>query len=123
MFAAERRSLRRTALSFVAKGYCSEAGVGSGRVVIHVSGRGIDDFEMPNIRIVATALVGLRAARSASPPRAAQAEETVTITKAGFSPDALGVPTNVFGSRDDRLDEPARALADHPRQRARPGRA
>ena len=29
---------------------------------------------------------------------AAQAEETVTITKAGFSPDALGVPTNVFGS-------------------------
>jgi len=30
----------------------------------------------------------------------AQAEETVTITKAGFSPDALGVPTNVFGSAD-----------------------
>jgi hypothetical protein len=29
---------------------------------------------------------------------AAQAEETVTITKAGFSPDRLGVPTNVFGS-------------------------
>ena len=28
---------------------------------------------------------------------AAQAEETVTITEAGFSPDALGVPTNVFG--------------------------
>ncbi len=27
----------------------------------------------------------------------AQAEETVTITEAGFSPDALGVPTNVFG--------------------------
>jgi hypothetical protein len=27
----------------------------------------------------------------------AQAEETVQITKAGFSPDKLGVPTNVFG--------------------------
>jgi hypothetical protein len=27
----------------------------------------------------------------------AQAEETVTITEAGFSPDKLGVPTNVFG--------------------------
>jgi hypothetical protein len=29
---------------------------------------------------------------------AAQAEETVKITGAGFSPDKLGVPTNVFGS-------------------------
>ena len=29
---------------------------------------------------------------------AAQAEETVRITEAGFSPDALGAPTNVFGS-------------------------
>ena len=29
---------------------------------------------------------------------AAQAEETVKITSAGFSPDKLGVPTNVFGS-------------------------
>ncbi len=28
---------------------------------------------------------------------AAQAEETVTITEAGFSPDRLGVPTNAFG--------------------------
>jgi hypothetical protein len=28
---------------------------------------------------------------------AAQAEETVQITKAGFSPDKLGVPTNAFG--------------------------
>jgi len=28
----------------------------------------------------------------------AQAEETVTITSASFSPDKLGVPTNVFGS-------------------------
>jgi hypothetical protein len=29
---------------------------------------------------------------------AAQAAETVTITQAGFSPDALGAPTNAFGS-------------------------
>jgi hypothetical protein len=29
---------------------------------------------------------------------AAQAEETVQITSTGFSPDKLGVPTNVFGS-------------------------
>ena len=29
---------------------------------------------------------------------AAQAEETVRITAAGFSPDKLGVPTNVFGT-------------------------
>jgi len=29
---------------------------------------------------------------------AAQAEETVHITEAGFSPDRLGVPTNAFGS-------------------------
>jgi hypothetical protein len=29
---------------------------------------------------------------------AARAEETVTITAAGFSPDRLGVPTNVFGT-------------------------
>lgn len=28
----------------------------------------------------------------------ARAEETVTITEAGFSPDRLGVPTNAFGS-------------------------
>lgn len=28
----------------------------------------------------------------------ARAEETVQITEAGFSPDALGVPTNAFGS-------------------------
>lgn len=54
-------------------------------------------LEMPKIRIVATAMVvcaltfGLAAA-------AAQAEETVAVTKAGFSPDALGVPTNVFGA-------------------------
>jgi len=31
-------------------------------------------------------------------PAAAQAEETVQITAASFSPDKLGVPTNVFGS-------------------------
>src|SRR5436190_7254832 len=29
---------------------------------------------------------------------AAQAEEQVTITRAGFSPSRLGVPTNAFGS-------------------------
>lgn len=29
---------------------------------------------------------------------AARAEEQVTVTRAGFSPDALGVPTNVFGA-------------------------
>jgi hypothetical protein len=29
---------------------------------------------------------------------AARAQETVTITQAGFSPDLLGVPTNAFGS-------------------------
>jgi hypothetical protein len=28
----------------------------------------------------------------------AQAEEAVHITSAGFTPDRLGVPTNVFGS-------------------------
>jgi hypothetical protein len=28
----------------------------------------------------------------------AQAEQTVHITSAGFTPDKLGVPTNVFGS-------------------------
>ena len=49
------------------------------------------------VRIIATTLVGcaLVLCLAAS---AAQAEETVTITKAGFSPDALGVPTNVFGA-------------------------
>jgi hypothetical protein len=31
-------------------------------------------------------------------PAAAQAEQTVQITGASFSPDELGVPTNVFGS-------------------------
>jgi len=51
---------------------------------------------MPRVRIIATALVGCALMLAAA--TAAQAEETVTITKAGFSPDALGVPTNVFGS-------------------------
>jgi hypothetical protein len=31
------------------------------------------------------------------PAATAQAEETVSITEAGFSPDKLGVPTNAFG--------------------------
>ena len=53
-------------------------------------------LDMPRARIIATALVGCALMLAAA--TAAQAEETVTITKAGFSPDALGVPTNVFGS-------------------------
>ncbi len=53
-------------------------------------------LDMPRVRIIATALVGCALMLAAA--TAAQAEETVTITKAGFSPDALGVPTNVFGS-------------------------
>ncbi len=52
--------------------------------------------EMPKIRIIATALAGCALLLGAA--SAAQAEETVTITKAGFSPDLLGVPTNVFGA-------------------------
>jgi hypothetical protein len=43
--------------------------------------------------IAITGACGLLAGLAAT----AQAEETVTITEAGFSPDALGVPTNVFG--------------------------
>jgi hypothetical protein len=50
---------------------------------------------MARIRIVATALVACALLLAAA--STAQAEETVTITEAGFSPDALGVPTNVFG--------------------------
>jgi hypothetical protein len=53
-------------------------------------------LEMPRVRIVATTLVACTLALCLA-AAAAQAEETVTITKAGFSPDALGVPTNVFG--------------------------
>ena len=54
-------------------------------------------LKTPRARIIATALTGcalLLGAGAAS----AQAEETVTITEAGFSPDRLGVPANAFGS-------------------------
>jgi len=51
---------------------------------------------MPRARIIATVLAGCGLMLAAA--SAAQAEETVTITKAGFSPDALGAPTNVFGA-------------------------
>ena len=51
---------------------------------------------MLKVRIIATVLAGCALLFGAA--TAAQAEETVTITKAGFSPDLLGVPTNVFGS-------------------------
>jgi hypothetical protein len=52
--------------------------------------------EVSRVRIIATALVGCALALCLA-ATAARAEEIVTITKAGFSPDALGVPTNVFG--------------------------
>jgi hypothetical protein len=42
-------------------------------------------------------VLGLVCAASLPMASAAQAEETVKITEAGFSPDKLGVPTNVFG--------------------------
>jgi hypothetical protein len=44
-------------------------------------------------RIVATLICGACLIGTAS----ARAEETVSITDAGFSPDRLGVPTNAFG--------------------------
>jgi hypothetical protein len=47
------------------------------------------------VRILIAALLGCAFLLTAT---AAQAEETVKITSAGFSPDRLGVPTNVFGS-------------------------
>ena len=55
---------------------------------------------MTRVRIIVMTLTGCAvlccgAVLGAS---AARAEETVTITKAGFSPDLLGVPTNVFGA-------------------------
>jgi hypothetical protein len=50
---------------------------------------------MPMVRIPITALACCGSLLIAT---AAQAEETVQITSAGFSPDRLGVPTNVFGS-------------------------
>jgi hypothetical protein len=52
-------------------------------------------LKMRRARIIATTLAGCALLLGAA--TAAQAEETVTITQAGFSPDALGVPTNVFG--------------------------
>jgi hypothetical protein len=45
------------------------------------------------VRIVAAVLCSMSLLGVAS----AQAEQTVTITEAGFSPDKLGVPTNAFG--------------------------
>ena len=55
--------------------------------------------KMPRVRAIATMLAGCALLLGVA-VSTAQAEETVTITKAGFSPDALGVPTNVFGSAD-----------------------
>jgi hypothetical protein len=52
---------------------------------------------MPGVRAIAMTLVGCALLLGVG-AGAAQAEETVTITQAGFSPDALGVPTNVFGA-------------------------
>jgi hypothetical protein len=54
--------------------------------------------KMPRYQIIATALAGCALVLGAGATSAAQAEETVAITKAGFSPDLLGVPTNVFGA-------------------------
>jgi hypothetical protein len=45
------------------------------------------------VRIIAAVLCSASLVTAAS----AQAEQTVTITEAGFSPDKLGVPTNAFG--------------------------
>jgi len=50
---------------------------------------------MFKLRVIATTL--LACALLLGVAAAAQAEETVSITEAGFSPDRLGVPTNVFG--------------------------
>lgn len=54
--------------------------------------------KMPRGQIIATVLAGCALVLGAGATSAAQAEETVAITKAGFSPDLLGVPTNVFGA-------------------------
>jgi hypothetical protein len=54
-------------------------------------------IEMSRIRFIAMTLVGCALALCLA-ATGARAEETVKITKAGFSPDALGVPTNVFGA-------------------------
>jgi hypothetical protein len=53
-------------------------------------------LETSRIRIVVAVLAGCAILLAGA--GVAQAEETVTITKAGFSPDLLGVPTNVFGA-------------------------
>jgi hypothetical protein len=53
-------------------------------------------LEISGVRAIATILTGCALLLGVT--AAAQAEETVTITKAGFSPDLLGVPTNVFGA-------------------------
>jgi hypothetical protein len=50
---------------------------------------------MPGLRI---AIAATTCCACLLVPSAAQAEETVKITGAGFTPDRLGVPTNVFGS-------------------------
>ena len=49
---------------------------------------------MARARLLAALLCGA----SLLTASAARAQETVTITQAGFSPDALGMPTNAFGS-------------------------
>jgi hypothetical protein len=49
---------------------------------------------MARARVVAVLLCGA----SLLTASAARAQETVAITQAGFSPDALGMPTNAFGS-------------------------
>lgn len=52
---------------------------------------------MSRVGAITTTLLGCALALCLA-ATAAQAEEIVTITKAGFSPDAFGVPTNVFGA-------------------------
>ena len=120
--AAERRSLRQTALFFLAEGLLVRQRRSGLKRRCNIDGReGQERTTMFKVRVHATTLVGC-ALLLCLAAIAAQAEETVTITEAGFSPDPLGVPTNVFGARKIRLDEPARALADHPLQRDGPGR-
>jgi hypothetical protein len=46
---------------------------------------------------LACGVASLACGASLLAPSLAQAEETVTITEAGFSPNALGAPTNAFG--------------------------
>jgi hypothetical protein len=49
------------------------------------------------VAALACGLASLACGASLLAPTLAQAEETVTITEAGFSPNALGAPTNAFG--------------------------